>query len=171
MSTLVHVCCGPCLLAVNEILDDEYSAYFFNPNIHNFDEYQRRLMTAGFTAQHLKKEFFYENFPDVYEWVREVLKGNDRCLNCVRLRLEKTAKFAKEKNFKSFTTTLLSSPYQKHDEIKNLGFEIARKYGLEFFYRDFRAGYKKSIEISKKLNLYRQKYCGCFLSSFEKYKL
>ncbi len=88
----------------------------------------------------------------------------ERCFLCYRQRLEKTAGFAKKNGFDAFSTTLLISPFQFHEELKKIGEEIAKEYGIDFHYQDFRALYKESREISKELGLYLQKYCGCRFS-------
>jgi hypothetical protein len=83
---------------------------------------------------------------------------------CYGIRLERTAAFAKEMGFDAFTTTLLVSPYQKHELIKELGEEYARKYGVEFYYKDFRPGFRQGQQQAKEMELYRQKFCGCIIS-------
>lgn len=94
----------------------------------------------------------------------------NRCTNyCYRTRLEKTAQYAKENGYDSFSTTLLVSPYQKHDDIKRIGEELAEKYGLEFHYVDFRAGYREGQAKARELGLYMQKYCGCIFSEEERF--
>jgi predicted adenine nucleotide alpha hydrolase (AANH) superfamily ATPase len=90
--------------------------------------------------------------------------GEARCHKCYTLRLEKAAKYAVENGFDAFTTSLLVSPYQKHDLIKELGDHYASEYGVEFIYRDFRPGFRQGQQMAKDMGLYRQKYCGCILS-------
>ena len=93
-----------------------------------------------------------------------------RCTNyCYRVRLEQTAKYAKEHGYDHITTTLLVSPYQNHEAIIEAGKEIANYYGLTFLDRDFRVGFRKGQEKAKELGLYRQKYCGCIFSAEERY--
>ncbi|MCD6412851.1 MAG: epoxyqueuosine reductase QueH [Elusimicrobia bacterium] len=166
---LVHTCCGPCFAGVYPELKDKFavSSYFYNPNIHPWSEFRLRLMTAGFAALHFGVKFFYDRNYSVKKWLEKVPATGERCIACVGMRLKKTAEFAKERNFGFFTTTLLVSPYQKHDEIKKIGFELAKKFGIEFYYEDFRKNYSDSIKISKELFLYRQKYCGCIFSEEE----
>jgi predicted adenine nucleotide alpha hydrolase (AANH) superfamily ATPase len=93
----------------------------------------------------------------------------ERCGDCFRLRLSKTADVAHEKGLSAFTTTLLISPYQKHELIREIGGEIARERGVEFYYEDFRTGFRESHRLSRELNLYHQKYCGCVYSEWERY--
>jgi predicted adenine nucleotide alpha hydrolase (AANH) superfamily ATPase len=141
--------------------DFETTGLFFNPNIHPQDEFGRRKLAM--TAYSLKK-----NLPVIYSdcYLEEEFKkqGQKDCAACYRLRLEKTAQVARAEGFDCFSTTLLISPYQQHETLKDIGAEIARKEGLPFFYRDFRDLYKQSRALAKELNLYRQKYCGCVFS-------
>lgn len=97
------------------------------------------------------------------------LDFNPRCGYCIGLRLDKTAKLAAEGGFDAFTTTLLESKYQPHDYIHAIGDRLADKYGIKFYYQDFRTSWKESIKISKELELYRQQYCGCIFSEYERY--
>jgi hypothetical protein len=98
--------------------------------------------------------------PELFD--KEVMaRTGDRCENCYRLRLGETAKYAKNNGFDSFSTTILISPYQKHELVRKVGEELSKSYGIIFFYRDFRADYKSSIVASKQMRMYRQKYCGC----------
>lgn len=168
---LVHVCCGPCMLGVYDSLCGEKEVYgfFYNPNIHPWEEYQKRLMTAGFTASQLDYKLFTDDEYDVKKWMDSAVSFEDRCSGCIVQRLRRTAEVAREKGIPLFTTTLLISPYQKHDEIKQAGFKIADEEGIEFYYSDFRENYKESIKKSKEMHLYRQKYCGCLFSNAEKY--
>ncbi len=168
---LVHTCCGPCLCGVYPAIADKFevSCYFYNPNIHPSGEFRLRLSSAGFAASQFGAKFFYDASYSVKDWIKKLpsFSAPQRCSFCVRERLEKTASFAKEKKVGIFTTTLLVSPYQNHEEVKDLGFEIAKKYGVEFYYSDFRKNYSESVRISKRLGLYRQKYCGCIFSEEE----
>jgi predicted adenine nucleotide alpha hydrolase (AANH) superfamily ATPase len=153
---LLHTCCGPCTTYVNKWLSEhnfEVTGYFYNPNIFPPEEYERRLQAMVQYAAAVEFEVMYE-LND-----RRTDPGN--CENCYRVRLEKTARFAKEQDFDCFSTTLLISPYQKHDVLKKIGKEIDDEIGIEFFYNDFRSGYRESREMSKTFKLYRQKYCGC----------
>ncbi|HBE44471.1 MAG TPA: hypothetical protein DDW17_03205, partial [Deltaproteobacteria bacterium] len=96
--------------------------------------------------------------------------GKDRCLFCYRMRLEKTFQKAVETHADGVTTTLLYSKYQRHDDIKDTGEELSRKYDMPFIYKEFRKGWKEGVEESKRLNMYRQQYCGCIFSEKERFK-
>jgi predicted adenine nucleotide alpha hydrolase (AANH) superfamily ATPase len=172
MNILVHICCAPCFCYVNECLKEKgynVEGFFYNPNIHPKEEYEKRARALK-KYKELKnvKIIFEENsIKDIEEWARSAFKENIRCLGCYKIRLYKTAIYAKEKNFDAFTTTLLYSIYQKHEEIKSIAEKISKEIKIKFYYEDFRKGWKEGIKISKELGLYRQKYCGCFLSEFE----
>lgn len=153
---LLHTCCAPCTTYVNKWLNEndfEVKGFFYNPNICPKEEYERRLLTMEHYAMVVGLKVIYEG-NDV-----RMLPGE--CGDCYRVRLKKTAQFAKENNFDCFSTTLLISPYQKHDLLRQEGEEIGREVGVKFYYQDFRVGYGESRQIAREMKLYRQKYCGC----------
>lgn len=149
--------------------EKKITGFFYNPNIHPRAEYISRFMAAGFAASHFGFSMIADKTYDTEKWARNVLSGPSRCSVCVRDRLLKTAEAARGKGFSSFTTTLLVSPYQNHNFIKEEGERISSLTGVEFFYRDYRKNYPESVRISKELLLYRQKYCGCMFSEAERY--
>jgi epoxyqueuosine reductase len=169
---LLHACCAPCLSGANASFaedDIELTGYFFNPNIHPRDEFLKRI-DALRSYSEIKKinvvindEYGLELFDS-----KVVAAPGDRCVNCYRVRLEETAHHAAKNGFDGFSTTLLISPYQKHDEMKGVGEKLEEKYGIEFYYKDLRPYYQESIKISKAMGLYRQKYCGCYISKERK---
>jgi hypothetical protein len=107
---------------------------------------------------------------DVIDYFRAVVgHEGERCGDCFRLRLSKTALVAREKGFDAFTTTLLISPYQKHELLREIGEQIAQREDVEFLYEDLRTGFRESQRISRELNLYHQKYCGCLYSEWERF--
>jgi len=170
---LLHVCCGPCALYPLEVLrteGHEVQGYFFNPNIHPYAEYVRRKETL---AAYAKGEgwpvIFAKEYP-VEEYFRMVVyREAERCRFCYILRLQQAARVARHGGFEAFSTTLLVSPFQKHDLIREAGESIASAYGLTFAYRDFRPGFKEAVQRSKELNMYRQKYCGCLYSEKDRF--
>lgn len=171
---LLHTCCAPCTTYTLEHLREagaEVSAFWFNPNIHPQEEYVKRLRTLQLFAQ-LKglplTEAAGYDFEKYFQCVKG--KGESRCENCLYLRLSETAETAYSGGFKAFSTTLLISPYQKHDLIKEIGQHAGREKHVEFYYEDLRPGYYESRRMSRDLNLYRQKYCGCIFSQLERYK-
>jgi len=175
---LIHTCCAPCLTIPFLRLSKRFHivSYFYNPNIHPYTEYKTRLEALKKFA-HLKKfTLIFENFD--YEYTKKFIsnqlmhdeKGKkERCLFCYQDRIKKTVDYALNNGYKTFTTSLLTSPYQYHDEIREICESYANNSGLDFVYEDFRSDYKKSIELCKEYEIYRQKYCGCVFSEFERY--
>lgn len=153
---LLHSCCAPCTTFTNNWLNEnEFSptAYFYNPNIFQEGEYVKRYFV-------LKKYAAAIGLPLRFEFDNKKTEPG-RCGQCYFLRLKKTAQYAKNNKFDVFTTTLLISPYQDHELIRDIGERVQNEVGVEFFYHDFREGYYRSSELSKEYKLYRQKYCGC----------
>jgi predicted adenine nucleotide alpha hydrolase (AANH) superfamily ATPase len=177
LKILVHICCAPCFTYPHKRLiqeGHEVTGFFFNPNIHPYTEYKARLHALErYTALKpvdviFKNEYLLEDF--IRGQLKMIDDGKKRCEFCFEKRLGETALAAKEKGFDAFTTTLLESKYQPHELINEIGEGYAKKYDIEFYYEDFRAGWKESIALSKELDLYRQKYCGCIFSEMERYK-
>jgi predicted adenine nucleotide alpha hydrolase (AANH) superfamily ATPase len=173
MKILLHTCCAPCLIWPLEALKAkglQLSGFFYNPNIAPFSEYAQRRQAVVDLAKTAHIEVFYpEYLPEEFQ---EAIKGNDtkpgRCLICWSLRLQKTALTAKEKGFDSFSTTLLVSPHQDHEALKKSGQDAAAVAGIEFYYEDFRPGYKKAHDQARQQGIYCQKYCGCSFSQCRK---
>jgi predicted adenine nucleotide alpha hydrolase (AANH) superfamily ATPase len=165
------MCCAPCsTYLVSSLRKDgiNVTGLFYNPNIHPIDEYQRRLDTV---KEYSKIVDLDVRFIDGYmEDVWRNYKGVDdsRCTMCYSIRLDMAAKYAKENGFEAFTTSLLISPYQKHDLIRELGEKFANKYGIKFYYEDFRPYFREGQAMAREMNLYRQKYCGCIISYNER---
>ncbi len=169
MKLLMHMCCSNCsLYPLKSLLSKgiDIRGLWFNPNIHPWDEYNRRLDSL----QRLERLWGLEiEFLDSFgqeEFLRKNRNDENRCVNCYMMRLEKTAVLAKKMGLDGFTTTLLVSPYQKFDSIINIGKGLERLHSIRFYIENFRIGYRQNIALSKELGLYRQKYCGC-LYSFE----
>jgi len=164
---LLHTCCGPCTTYVNKWLKEngfEIKGLFYNPNIRPQEEYERRFITMEYYATSVGLKVIYPHTKDfgvgVYE-PNDLETTLGDCENCYRVRLAKTAAFAKKLGYDSFSTTLLISPYQKHEVLKRVGEEVGKESGVEFLYRDFRDGYRASRQMLKEMKLYMQKYCGC----------
>ncbi|MFH1826553.1 MAG: epoxyqueuosine reductase QueH [bacterium] len=153
---LLHTCCGPCTTYVNQWLSEnsfEVTGFFYNPNIRPQQEYARRRSTMeSYAGQVGLKVLFEQN---------DVETEPGLCELCYVGRLRKTAERARELGFECFSTTLLISPYQKHELLKNLGEKIAVETGVKFFYHDFRPGFRAGQQAAREMKLYRQKYCGC----------
>jgi len=176
LKILVHICCAPCFTYPHKKLIEEgheVTGFFFNPNIHPYTEYKARLHALQRYTSLIPVRIIYKDEYPLEDFIRGQLKtldeGKKRCEFCFEKRLNETAKMAKEKGFDAFTTTLLESKYQPHDLIKNIAEKFAQDYDIEFYYEDFREGWKESIDLSKELELYRQKYCGCIFSEWERY--
>lgn len=150
----------------------DVTGYFFNPNIHPLTEFNKRLATLENFAQVSLLPLTIDKEYDLEVFLKGALEcGKDRCLFCYRTRLKKTFQKAVDDKVDAVTTTLLYSKYQRHDDIKVIGEELADNHGVRFLYRDFRAGWKEGVEESKRLNMYRQQYCGCIFSERDRYKV
>ncbi|MDR3089697.1 MAG: epoxyqueuosine reductase QueH [Desulfobulbaceae bacterium] len=173
MKLLLHTCCAPCLLYPARYLRDlgqDFTVFAANPNIHPYQEYERRTtQLAKYCAD--RAIAYHEEKPyAMREFLAQVAAAPDeRCPICYRQRLLKTATFAHKYGFSHFSTTLLYSRYQNHELIKKIGEEMAAAHGLTFFYHDFREGWSEGIKISKEMAMYRQQYCGCIYSEQERY--
>lgn len=173
---LLQCCCAPCSSAVLEILVQYFNVtvYFYNPNIHPQAEYEKRLaqfpklFKASFceSVQMLEAPYDPERFFAVAKGLENEPEGGARCTECFKLRLEETAKTAKEHGFDYFTTTLTVSPHKNAALLNEIGKELGEKYNIPFLPSDFKKkeGYKRSIAFSKELDLYRQTDCGCIFS-------
>lgn len=168
MKLLLHICCGPCSLKVidkiREKVDCNIQGYYYNPNIHPKSEFLRRLQTTSQACGAKRIALNINDEYDIRSWQLFDEKKGNRCEMCYRRRLEATAKFAAENGFTHFTTTLLVSPYQDHEKLKEIGNEMAEKYGVGFYYDDFRDVYRDGQKEAHDMGMYRQKYCGCVLS-------
>ncbi len=167
MKLLFHMCCAPCSVYPVKVLSEEnmeFEGFFYNPNIHPQEEFLRRKENVERLAalKNMRVEYDGEFLQD--RWQSFEGPGDGRCTMCYALRMDRTAEVAKKKGFDAFTTSLLVSPYQKHELIKELGEKAAGKHGVEFYYRDFRPGFREGQQLAKEMELYRQKYCGCILS-------
>lgn len=174
---LLHACCAPCSSYCLEYLSNYFSitVYYYNPNIYPESEYSHRTaevkrliseMNLKNEVKFIEGEFNPKEFYDCVKGLEKEKEGGERCFKCYRLRLESTAKLAKELSFDFFTTTLSISPLKRADKINEIGEEIAEIYSVKHLPSDFKKkeGYKRSIELSKEHGLYRQNYCGCVFS-------
>jgi len=167
MKLLLHMCCAPCSIYPTIILNEENiycEGLFYNPNIHPIEEYVKRKENVAKFGEINNLTIHYEDHFCQNEWANFKGTIDERCMMCYNIRLKKTALFAKEHRFDAFSTSLLVSPYQKHDLIKELGEKYAKEFGVAFFYRDFRTGFRQGQQLAKDYGLYRQKYCGCIKS-------
>ena len=174
MKLLMHTCCAPCSVYCIDSLRSEGiepTVYWYNPNIHPYMEYKARRDCLKEYTQSIGVQAIFEEEYGLDEFCKNVIRNlKTRCTNyCYRVRLEQTAKYAKEHGFDTITTTLFVSPYQKHEELKQIAEEIAKKYELNFLYRDFRVGFREGQAKARELGLYMQKYCGCIFSEESRY--
>ncbi len=170
---LLHSCCGPCSTQVIDFLKDYFdiTILYYNPNIEPFTEYiHRKNEQLRFLEEYNKAKINfldcdYDNisFKEMAKGLEQVKEGGARCNKCFYLRIKKTALLAKELDFEFFGTTLTVSPYKNSQIINQIGEKVSKELDVKYIYGDFKKndGYKKSIELSKEYNLYRQNYCGC----------
>lgn len=173
MDILLHICCGPCGVYPLQQLRNaghRVTGFWFNHNIHPYQEYLRRrdaaIQLAELSALPMLTvdEYLLEDF-----LAAVATNPAERCAYCYASRLERAAQAAAEQGFAAYTSSLLYSRYQKHDVIRQLGETFALKYGITFYYDDFRVGWQEGIKLSKEAGLYRQQYCGCIYSEKDRY--
>lgn len=176
---LLHACCAPCSSYCIEYLNKYFdiTLFFYNPNIYPTDEFdvrvselERLVREMGLDIPVIVPENDTESFYDLAKGRENIREGGARCFDCYRLRLEKTAEYARENGFDYFTTTLSISPLKNAAKLREIGLELEEKYGVKNLPSDFKKkeGYKRSTELSKKYGLYRQNYCGCVYSKNER---
>lgn len=178
---LLHACCAPCSSAVLERLSSYFkiTILYYNPNITEEIEYQKRVvelekliskLNTENPISFLERDYNPKVFFDAVRGVEHLGEGSERCFRCYRLRLEETAKKASELGFDYFTTTLSISPYKNSEVLNEIGYELEKKYHINYLCADFKKknGYKRSIELSNIYGLYRQDYCGCIYSKQER---
>jgi hypothetical protein len=177
MRILLHICCAPCAIEVirdlRHTIGGEIVGFFYNPNIHPLSEYERRKECLQYYVKNFENmDVVYPEYDPRQFFDKVNIKESppNRCIDCWQLRLEETAKLAKENGFSAFTTTLLISPYQSEEKLKEIAEALANKYNVEFIFRHFRKFYPQGRKIAKALGLYRQNYCGCLLSEWERFK-
>lgn len=173
MDLLLHICCAPCSIYSWEYLSRsgyKLQGYFFNPNIHPYQEFSRRL-------EALREFGKSENLPLILDqrylledYLQSIMKaGEARCRRCYEMRLLQTARRANEAGIGSFSTTLLISPYQQHDLVQSVGAQVAQETGVKFVYEDLRPGFRESMNRAREKGIYRQNYCGCIFSEKERF--
>ena len=173
MKLLLHICCAPCAIYPVEILrDDDFSVmgFFYKHNIHPYTECKKRQDTLTSYARMIDLSVIYQDGYNPEEFLRNVVfRESKRCDYCYHDRLTATAKVAKRGKFDGFSSTLLYSKFQQHDKIKSIGETVGASVGVPFLYKDFRIGWKKGVQASKQIGLYRQQYCGCIYSEKERF--
>ena len=176
-SLLLHACCAPCSTACLERLADYFKVtiFYYNPNITDENEYKKRieeikklltLINPKYEVKLLEGEYNPKLFLDMSKGLEMEPERGKRCYKCYEMRLKETAKIATKLGFNNFCTTLTLSPHKNSDWINEIGEKLDKEYESNYLYSDFKKkeGYKRSIELSKKYDLYRQDYCGCIYS-------
>ncbi len=180
---LLHSCCAPCSSYCLEYLSKYFkiTILYYNPNIFPKEEYLYRIKEQeklieklpvinkiDFIATDYEPEKFYE----IAKGLEDEPEGGKRCEKCFRLRLSYAARIAKDMNFDYFTTTLSISPLKNSEVLNRIGEDVGMEYGIKHLVSDFKKknGYKRSVELSKEYELYRQDYCGCIYSKIEREK-
>ncbi len=174
---LLHCCCAPCSSYVMEYLSKymDITCYYYNPNISPEEEYHKRAeeltgligkMPLEVTPEAVIAEYDPESFEAISQGKEQEEEGGARCFECYRLRLSKTAEYAKENGYDYFTTTLSISPYKNAAKLNEIGCELSALYGVSYLFSDFKkkGGYLRSCQLSAEYALYRQDYCGCVFS-------
>lgn len=177
---LLHSCCAPCSSYVLEYLSEyfEITVFYYNPNISPEKEYRMRVeeqqrlisqMPLKNPVSFVEGKYDPQSFYEMAKGLEQVPEGGERCFGCFRLRLKETAKEAKKERYDYFTTTLTISPLKNAEKLNEIGREMAEQYGINWLPSDFKKknGYKRSTELSKEYDLYRQNYCGCVFSKRE----
>jgi len=170
---LLHICCAHCAAYPVEYWREqgcEVTSYWYNPNIHPYLEHQSRLEATEKLAGKMNFPLITAESYDMVDYFRRVVgHESERCADCYTMRLEKTARAALKLGFDAFTSTLLISHQQVHELIEQAGKKLENETGVEFLYADLRKHYSDSRRLTKPLGLYRQQYCGCVYSEWERY--
>jgi len=182
-SLLLHSCCAPCSSYCLEYLSNYFriTVFYYNPNIYPEEEYEKRVaeqkrFIEALPVKHkielISGAFEKERFYETVKGYENCPEGGERCFRCYELRLEETAKLAKELGMDYFTTTLSISPLKNAEKLNEIGERLAEKYGVRHLTSDFKKknGYKRSVELSAEYEMYRQYYCGCVYSKIQRDK-
>jgi len=174
MKVLLHVCCAICACGVVEELrthGHQPVGFFYNPNIHPFIEFRRRLKAARILAARLSWDLRFVDRYGLYDYLNTVdYASTDRCLQCYRMRLAATARHAKEGSYEAFTTTLLASSHQQIADIERVGAEVAEEAGVAFLRGSWSNLERDAAQSPRSAGLYKQQYCGCIFSEYDRYK-
>ena len=171
----MHTCCAPCSVYCIDSLraeNIEPTLFWYNPNIHPYIEYKTRRDCLRDYAKSIDVNLIIDEEYGLDEFCKNVVSDlENRCVNyCYKKRLTETVRYAAHHGYDTFTTTLLVSPYQKHDELIAVCKELEALSGVKFLYRDFRVGFREGQAKARALGLYLQKYCGCIFSEEDRYK-
>ena len=173
MKLLMHICCGPCTIYPLKELrthGHDVTGLFYNPNIHPYQEFSRRIATLEDYAGKTGLPVIWDRGYHLEEFLRNIaFRELERCRFCYYLRLKATARVARGGKFDAFTSTLLFSKFQNHTMIRELGVQVGQEVGVPFYYEDFRLGWAAGSAKSKQLGLYKQQYCGCIFSERDRF--
>lgn len=177
---LLHSCCAPCSSYCIEYLSEYFyvTVLYYNPNIFPKDEYMYRMeeqkrfidsFPAKYPVSFMETPYTPEDFYKIAKGYENVKEGGERCNRCFKLRLEYTADLAKKLGMDYFTTTLSISPLKNAEMLNDIGYKLGEEYGVPYLLSDFKKknGYKRSVELSKEYDMYRQNFCGCVYSMEE----
>jgi predicted adenine nucleotide alpha hydrolase (AANH) superfamily ATPase len=173
---LLHICCGPCAAyPIERLREDEFQVvgFWYNPNIHPWQEHERRRESVERYARAVDLPMIWYPDYEMVHFLREVVgqeQLGQRCQICYRLRLRRTAQIARQEGIDAFTTTLLISPYQDQEAIQRIGSEVGKAEDVAFYFENFRRGWAEGRRMARHHNLYRQQYCGCIYSEWERYR-
>jgi len=168
---LLHTCCAPCFIGTKIFLEDfDISCFWFNLNIHPYTEYKSRLDALIDYTEKNNINLIVRDYYGLIDFVENVINNlRDRCIYCYEKRIKITAEYAKEHGYDMFSSTLLVSPYQNHEKIKEICEKYSKEYNIEFYYDDFRKNFREGQKSARENNIYMQKYCGCIFSEQERY--
>lgn len=178
---LLHSCCAPCSSYVLEYLSDYFAitVLYYNPNIYPDEEYYKRVkeqrefigkFPVKYPVSFVEGRFDKEHFYEAVKGYENVPEGGERCFRCYELRLREAAEYARRMKMDYFTTTLSISPMKNAQKLNEIGARLAKEYGVDYLFSDFKKkeGYKRSVELSRTYQMYRQDYCGCIFSKKER---
>jgi predicted adenine nucleotide alpha hydrolase (AANH) superfamily ATPase len=172
---LLHICCGPCsTYTIGRLREEGFqvTGFWYNPNIHPFSEHEERRASFEEHAEVVGLPFLWEDGYEMAEFLRLVVGSEargKRCQLCYEMRLTRTARVAAREGFDAFTTTLLISPYQDQGLLREIGQKVAKEHEVEFYFENFRRGWSDRSRLTDEHGLYRQQYCGCIYSEWERY--
>lgn len=170
---LLHSCCAPCtIIPLQKLREADWTVhgFFYNPNIHPYQEFARRLDAYTAFAELRQLAVIVRADYELEAFLRQAAyRESQRCIYCYSTRLEAAARLAHKSRFDAFTTTLLYSKRQKHELVKSIAEQAAKKFGVPFYYLDFRPGWQEGQEQARRLGIYRQQYCGCIYSEKERF--
>jgi len=173
MKILLHICCAPCTIYPLEALTlsgHRVRGFFFNPNIHPYQEFTRRAATLEDFATKAGLPVIWDRSYNLEEFFRHIVfREADRCRFCYYQRLLATARVARGGKFDAFTSTLLYSKFQNHELIRTIAQQVVQEVGVPFYYEDFRKGWAEGANKTKKMGLYKQQYCGCVFSERDRF--